>query len=193
MNDYFLIGRRIGLRPILRTDLPTVMRWTNEPEVTLYMTMGTFPNTIEAYEHEYELLVGEKTASLLQLPNFPRNLIFAVCRKEDGQHIGNVGIFGVNWVQRVAELRIIIGDKSAWRQGFASEAYSLAAGYALDRLNLRRLWAGAREDNIGSIRALEKIGFVREGAFRQNVLRNERAYDTVLLGMLRDEFKPFAQ
>jgi RimJ/RimL family protein N-acetyltransferase len=153
------------------------------------MNMSTFPNTLDAYEHEFDVLTAEKTGGLLQLANYPKNMIFAVCRNESDEYVGNVGIFGVTWIHRVAELRVIIGDKRHWGQGIASEAYGLVASYAFDRLNMRRLWAGAREDNVGSIRALEKIGFVREGAFRQNVLRNERAYDTVLLGLLRGELK----
>lgn len=190
MSDYYLIGTRVSLRPIRKTDLPALVSWTNDPDVTAFMNIGTFPNTLEAFEYEFDALTSDKTGALLQLPNYPKNLIFAICRNDNNKYIGNVGIFGLNWIHRVAEMRVLIGQKDEWGKGVASEAYSLAASYAFSRLNMRRLWAGARVDNIGSIRALEKIGFVREGTWRQNVIRDERPYDTVLVGMLRDEFKP---
>jgi RimJ/RimL family protein N-acetyltransferase len=190
VSDYYLIGKRISLRPLAKTDLPTLVQWTNDPAVTQFMNIGTFPNTLDAFEYEFDLLTSEKTGALLQLPNYPKNLIFAICRNDNDQYIGNVGIFGLNWIHRVAELRVLIGQKDQWGKGIAAESYSLAAGYAFSRLNMRRLWAGARADNIGSIRALEKIGFVREGAWRRNIILDERAYDTVLVGMLREEFKP---
>jgi RimJ/RimL family protein N-acetyltransferase len=192
VSEYYLTGKRVSLRPIRKSDLPALVEWANDPEVTMFMNIGTFPNTVEAFEYELDLLTGDKTGALLQLPNYPKNLIFAICRNDNNQYIGNVGIFGLNWIHRVAELRVLIGRKDEWGKGIASEAYSLAAGYAFSRLNMRRLWAGAREDNVGSIRALEKIGFVREGAWRKHVVRDERAYDTVLVGMLREEFKPVA-
>lgn len=69
-------------------------------------------------------------------------------------------------------MRIIIGEKSYWGGGRATEAYTLILRYAFDRLNLRRVFAGCRADHLASATTLEKVGMVREGCQRQQFLRN---------------------
>ena len=189
MYHPYLVGDRVYLRALERKDLAgNMFQWANDPEVMHFMYMGTFPNTIEALEHEYEVLIGAKTAGLLQLPNYPRNVVFAIVDEESDSHIGNVGFFGINWITRVGEIRAIIGEKECWGGGYIFEAYRLAIQYAFDRLNLRRLVAGTRADHVASVIALKKVGFVQEGRRREHFLRNERTYDTLQFGLLRDEF-----
>ena len=185
----YLVGDKIYLRALERHDLRgNMLQWANDPEITHYMYMGTFPNTIEALEHEYELLMGTKTAGLLQLPSHPSDVPFAIVAKESNSHIGNVGFFGISWINRIAELRAVIGEKEYWGGGYIYEAYRLAITYAFDRLNLRRLVAGIRADHVSSAIALKKVGFVQEGRQREHFLRNERTYDILQFGVLRSEF-----
>ena len=185
----FLVGEKVYLRALERGDLSGPMfDWAHNPDVTQYMYMGWVPNTVEGLEREYNLLTGHNTASLLQVPEHPENIVFAVVDKRTDAHIGNAGLFGINWVMRVAELRQIIGKPECWGGGYAFEAYRLILKYAFDRLNLRRVVAGTRVDNVRSIVLLMKTGFVQEGCQREQFLRNEQAYDVLLFGLLRREF-----
>lgn len=184
----YLAGGRVDLRPLRRSDLRGMFHWANDSEVTQYMVMGTVPQTMEALEREYDQLSGQVSAGLLQLPRHPQAIVLAIIERSTKRHIGNVGLYGIAWVMRVAELRCILGAKEYWGRGYAREAYRLAIGYAFDRLNLRKLWAGCRGDHVKSARALERVGFIREGCQRQHVLRNEQAYDILLFGLLRAEF-----
>ena len=189
MYHPYLVGEKVYLRALERGDLSgNMFQWANDPEVTRFMHMGAFPNTIEALEHEYEVLMEIKTAGLLQLPNCPSNVVFAIIDKGNDYHIGNLGLFGINWIQRVAEFRVIIGEKDYRGGGYAFESYCLAIKYAFDRLNLRRLVAGARADHVASAIALKKVGFVQEGRQRKQFLRNEQTYDVLLFGLLREDF-----
>jgi RimJ/RimL family protein N-acetyltransferase len=189
MRNAYLVGDKVYLRALERGDLRGPMfQWANDPEVTRYMYMGVVPNTIETLEHEYELLREGGTAGLLQLSNAPKNVVYAVVAIETDVHIGNVGLFGIDWIMRVAEFRNVIGDRDYWGRGHGFEAYRLVIGYAFDRLNLRRLNAGARADNVASIGALKKVGFVEEGVQREAVLRAETPYDVVLYALLRRDF-----
>lgn len=189
MHHPFLKGQKVYLRALERSDLAGKMfEWANDPDVTHFMYMGTFPNTIEALEREYDALIGGVPGNLTQGAAYPTQLVFAVIDAHDDVHIGNVGLYGISWINGVAEIRIVLGEKAYWGGGRATEAYTLAIRYAFDRLNLRRLYAGTRADHIASARVLEKLGFVQEGRQRQHFLRNNRPYDTVLFGLLRDEF-----
>lgn len=42
--------------------------------------------------------------------------------------------------------------------------------------------------NEQAIRAYEKVGFQKEGACRQAVLRDGKKYDLVIMGILREEW-----
>lgn len=185
----FIVGEKVYLRALERDDLKGKMfQWANDPETTHYMYMGTFPNTMEALEREYELLTANGGGSLLQLPSTPGNVVLAVVDRQADVHIGNVGFYGISWLYRTAEFRTIIGEKDYWGGGHAPEAYCLALEYAFDRLNLRKLWGGCREDNFPAVMALKRVGFVQEGRLREHILRNEQAYDVIMFGLLREEF-----
>ncbi|MGA8028092.1 MAG: GNAT family protein [Bryobacteraceae bacterium] len=188
MHNPFLVGEKVYLRALERGDLSGPMfDWANDPDVTQYMYMGWVPNTPEALEREFNLLRADGTAGLLQLHEHPTTIIFAAVDKQTDVHIGNVGLFDISWVMRVGELRAIIGDRQHWG-GFATDAYKLILKYAFDRLNLRRIIAGTRADNVRSIVNLRKLGFVEEGRQREHFLRNEVPYDIVQFGLLRREF-----
>jgi RimJ/RimL family protein N-acetyltransferase len=190
MHHPYIIGETVYLRGLERADLGGPMfQWANDPEVTHYMYMGTFPNTIEGLEREYDMLIGNTPSALIQAPGNPLHVTLAIVDKQSDIHIGNIGFYGISWLTGVAELRTIIGEKSHWGGGWAAEAYLLALRYAFDRLNLRRIWAGCRADHLAAVVALENAGFVREGRQRQHFLRNGRAYDILLYGLMSQEFK----
>jgi len=185
----YLIGEKVYLRGLERQDLSgNMFQWANDPEVTQFMHMGDFPNSIEALEHEYDVLMGIKTAGLLQLPNYPNNVVFAIIDKESDKHIGNIGLFSIDWIQHIADLRAVIGEKDYRGGGYAFESYCLTIRYAFNRLNLRRILGGTRADHVASIIAMKKVGFVQEGRQRQQFLRNGKAYDVLMFGLLREDF-----
>ena len=62
--------------------------------------------------------------------------------------------------------RIEIGygmNPSSWGQGYATEAVGALIAFLLAQPNVRTVTAETLPNNIGSIRVLEKLGFVRTG------------------------------
>ncbi|HKS96082.1 MAG TPA: GNAT family protein [Terriglobia bacterium] len=189
MHHPFLIGKKVYLRALERGDLTGPMfDWAHDPEVTEYMVMGFVPNTLEALEREFSVLTENGTAGLLQLSEHPENIVLAIIDRQTDTHIGNIGLFGINWLMRVAEIRHVVGNRQYWGGGYAFETYRLFIPYVFDRLNLRRLAAGIRADNTRTRALLKKIGFVDEGCAREHYLRNERPYDIAMVGLLRRDF-----
>ena len=84
---------------------------------------------------------------------------------------------------------MIIGEKAFWGRGYGTDAITLAVGYGLQDLGLRRVHLLADADNTRAIRCYEKVGFVREGLLRQHRMVGGRAGDTVIMGLLRDEWR----
>ncbi|MFJ8577119.1 GNAT family N-acetyltransferase [Micromonospora sp. NPDC093277] len=69
-------------------------------------------------------------------------------------------------------------------RGLTTRAVRLVAGWAFD-IGLARLWAGTRPENVAAQRALEKIGFRREGLLRGRLPGPDGTRtDSVLFGLL---------
>ncbi|MCS6802858.1 MAG: GNAT family protein [Chloroflexota bacterium] len=176
----FLRGERIYLRPLEVTDATAeYVRWLNDPEVTRYLEAGKYPATRESVRDYIRSFQGSRTS-----------LAFAIIDRATGRHIGNVTLNHIDPIHRTADTGIMIGCKEFWGRGIAYEAWSLLIRYAFDRLNLRKIVAGAVVENRASIRTLEKLGFRIEGTFREEKWVDGRYVDTVRLGLFREEFRP---
>jgi RimJ/RimL family protein N-acetyltransferase len=60
--------------------------------------------------------------------------------------------------------------------------------FAFGRLGLHRVFADTDPRNAPSIRALERLGFVREGVLREHYLVQGEPQDAVVYGLLRSEW-----
>lgn len=178
MTIPFMVGRKIYGRGLQRNDLPAMVEWINDHEVTRLLFMGSRPVTIESLEKEWER--DQHDASVVTL---------AVCARENDEFIGTTGLYVINWIMRSAEFRIFLGNKKYWNRGIGTECTKLMAVYGFEKLNLNRIWLGVNADNIGGVRAYEKAGFAREGVLRQEQYRNFRYYDAIRMSMLRSEYE----
>lgn len=105
-----------------------------------------------------------------------------------GQHVGNIKIGPVNEHYRHADISYFIGDKALWNKGIATEAIRLVTEFGFHELKLHRVEAGAYAAAVGSWKALEKNGFVREAVFREQVISNGHYMDVYRYGILEPEF-----
>ena len=183
MRRPFLVGKKIYLRLLEESDIgDEYVEWLNDYEVTRYLETGQFPSSHEAIRKYLERFQDSTT-----------DLIFAIVDTETDQHIGNVTLNRINWINRTADTGLIIGKKEFWGKGYAFEAWSLVLEYAFQRLGLRKIIAGAVVDNVTSITILKKLGFKIEGTFRQEFLVDGEYKDGVRLGLLREEFYKYLQ
>ena len=71
----------------------------------------------------------------------------------------------------------------------AREATGLIIRHAFQTLNFNRLWLHVFEYNARGIRVYEKLGFRIEGRLRQDTFREGRYWDTLVMGVLREELE----
>ncbi len=109
---------------------------------------------------------------------------FLAVALEDGSCIG-----WVNWRPgRFGVLEIGCAVLPEHRgQGHGTEAQRQLVDYLFSVLPIHRLEAATEVDNIAEQRALERVGFSREGVRRAGRFRNGSWRDGVLYGMLRDD------
>lgn len=178
MSSVFITGRQTYLRGLTRIDLPTLLIWNSDREVTHYLYRGFFPTHLETLERAYETMIHSNTEQEV-----------AICAREGEILIGVGGLHNINVVARSAELRIFIGEKRWWGHGYGTEASQLLLAWAFEILNLHKVWLGVNADQANAVRVYEKVGFMREGVLRDEIWRNGRYYDALRMSLLASEYR----
>ncbi|MEK6537820.1 MAG: GNAT family protein [Nitrospirota bacterium] len=180
MKNQLVTGKLVSLRVLEERDIdgPYSM-WLNDPEVCQFNSHARFPvgkDDLRKYIQE------AKRSSSMQ--------VFAIVTKEKGSHIGNISLQNIDYVDRSAELAIIIGDKRYWGKGIGLEAWKLMMNYGFLVLNLHRLYCGCANKNLGMRRIAEKSGMKPEGRKRDAFFK-DGGYDDILeFGILKNEYLP---
>jgi RimJ/RimL family protein N-acetyltransferase len=101
--------------------------------------------------------------------------------------IGMVALFDIQ-NQYKAEIGYWLG--AAYHgQGIMTEAVRAVVSYAFGTMGMGRLYAYTSVENTQSLAMLQKVGFVMEGVMRQHTMRDGRWDDTVIMGIIRDDFR----
>ncbi|HEX8133115.1 MAG TPA: GNAT family protein [Actinomycetes bacterium] len=74
-------------------------------------------------------------------------------------------------------------------QGLGTAAQRLLVDHLFRFTTVHRLEAGTDAENLAEQKALERIGFTREGVLRQVAFRDGAWRDSVLCGLLRDDWQ----
>jgi [ribosomal protein S5]-alanine N-acetyltransferase len=177
MKNPIVIGDKVYLRPLERDDAVTVQPWVNDPEMTRYMLVYR-PMDLVSEEQFIERVNRNET-----------DVVFGVARREDDVLIGVSGLHQIHWKNRNAHFGIGIGDKSCWNQGLGTQTTALVMQYAFDTLNLHRVTLHVFEYNPRAVRVYEKLGFQKEGLLRQENFREGRYWDTIVMGLLCEDWR----
>ena len=99
--------------------------------------------------------------------------------------VGGVGfLVGRDIARMSAEMGYWLSEEF-WGRGIATRAVSAMSEWAFDNYKLARVFAMAFAHNTGSIRVLEKSGFVREGVMRRSAIKNGVILDQILFAKVR--------
>jgi len=176
-----LRGSKVILRPVQRSDLPNLLRWFNDPEVTQYL--GIYLPMTEMAEEKWIESIG--TTRLLTDVLF----VIEVVEENGTKPIGDTGLLNISPKDHNAAFGIAIGEKDYWSKGYGTEAARLLVNYGFEQLNLHRVTSSAIAFNERSIRMHGSLGFKEEGRQRDSVYRNGRFHDLVMFGILKEEWR----
>ncbi|MBN1203296.1 MAG: GNAT family N-acetyltransferase [Myxococcaceae bacterium] len=178
MTSVFLPGPRLYLRPIEREDAPRIAAYINDPQVR---------RTLLAHR---PMSVAEEQAFLEAREKDEHHVVLGIARQGQEELIGATGLHLLDFRSRRAELGLMIGDRSAWGQGFGTEATRLMLDYGFGTLNLHKVWLHVYAHHAPAIRVYEKAGFRKEGVQRDQHYVEGRYVDAVLMGIIRSEWTP---
>jgi RimJ/RimL family protein N-acetyltransferase len=176
-----LLGERVRLRRPERDDLPRFRDWLNDPEVRRHLAL-VFPMSLA---HEEQWLEDQ----LRLEPAAQAYVIEARRAPEEWAPIGVVGCHALDWRNRSIECGLFIGERSCGDGGHGTDTMRTLVRFAFRELNLNRVFLKVFEDNERAIHCYQKVGFKVEGRLRQDRYQDGAYLDTVVMGLLREEYK----
>ncbi len=150
----------VNFREIMLDDILKIHELNSFPEVDKYNTSG-IPESIHDTENTILQYIQEQTEN-------PRNRYAFLLENKQAEFIGLIGIVLGKPKYFTAEIWYKI-HPNFWNKGYATEIVKCVLSFCFNELKLHRVKAGCATENIGSIRVLEKNGFIREG-FHKKVL-----------------------
>lgn len=172
-----LMGKQLKLGPLREKDLDTLAKWYEDVEfLRFYDFHPATPKT------------REQLVSIYKNGGSDEFIPLAVRKTDDDELLGLVEIDGISYNNRFAWISIGLGSEAERGRGYGYEALSLAIRFAFNELNLERLQLNVISYNTAGIRLYEKLGFKKEGVYREAVLRDGNRSDLYLYGLLRKEW-----
>jgi|SRR5690625_1147088 len=173
----FLDGKRVYLRPIENEDLD-------------------FFYAKALWDVEGRRLTGTQTIfSRSGVQNWFENISsdnsridLFICLQENDQPIGDIAMLDIDHQNRNSVVRISIFDHEFWGNGYGTEAMSLLLKYGFEILNLHRIGLDVYSFNKRGIKSYEKLGFKQEGIIRDELFYDGEYHDSIIMGVLKDEF-----
>ena len=168
---------RIILKQLSFDELKTnYVNWLNDKEVCRYNSHG---------ENTYTIKTAENYIKSVQ--NNPLCEVYAVYTKDNNTHIGNISLQNIDKKNNSAEIAFLFGEKNYWNKGYAAEAGKILIKHAFDDLKLHRLYFGTHSENIAMRKLGEKLGFIKEGVFKDAQFKNGKYNDILRYGKVYNE------
>lgn len=171
----FLKGRKVILRPVLESDVPSLMKWINDPRVRQFI-QNVFPLT-EGAEREWVANLAKKSDT---------NIVLII--EVDGKAIGNMGVHQINWKDRTATTGAIIGEVEYWGKGYGTDAKMVFLEYLFNTLNLHKVMSRVYAFNKRSLAYSLHSGYKIEGRLRKQCFVNGRYHDEIILGVFKKDW-----
>lgn len=147
---------RTIIKPFTKEDItPRYVAWLNDPDVVKYSQQR-----LKTQDHDscYAFFKGFQNS----------NNHFSAVKTKSGEHIGNISTT-IDQHNRVADIAILIGEKSLWGQGYGLEIWSAVMSALLNVENMRLVTGGSMATNKAMIKLMENAGmkpyYIRKAYF----------------------------
>lgn len=172
-------GPRLSLRYARPGDAEALYELGRDPDVVRFLSWGPYTDVAQAREFIDSLGAKRESGERLE---------FVIVDEHDAA----VGITGLSEFS-LRDRRAVVGTwlgKDHWGTGANQEAKNLVLTVGFEVLRLTRVTAYAHPDNVRSLRALEKLGFVQEGVLHGWHRHGEEQRDVAILRLMRAKWAP---
>ncbi|MHB2153630.1 UDP-4-amino-4,6-dideoxy-N-acetyl-beta-L-altrosamine N-acetyltransferase [Calditrichota bacterium GD2] len=167
---------KLKFKKISEKDLEKIMNWRMKPEITKYMYTDPDLN-IEKQLKWYKNHVIDNDREKYWLINV------------DGIDIGLVALTDIDKVNSRCYWAYYIGEFDYLGKGIGKQVELNVLTYVFDILNMNKLCCEVFTFNKKVIKLHEKFGSKVEGTLRQHIKKNNKYYDIVTMGILKEEWE----
>lgn len=107
---------------------------------------------------------------------------------DEGVLVGGCTIKEIDYKNSHASLGIYLGHEHQGK-GYGQKALIEICKYIFEEMNLNKVKLRVFEFNAQGINCYKKVGFIQEGVARKEVFRRGEYHDSIIMGLLRDEFQ----
>ena len=174
-----LRGEQVRLTAPTAADLPAITRWWADADfLRLYNTAPAAPRNEDQLSRRFDL---SQTSN--------ETFLFAIRPLAEESLLGLLEFDGVDWSNRTTFVSIGIGQAEHRGQGYGADAMRVGLRFAFHELNLHRVCLTVFSYNAPAIALYERLGFAREGVYREHIERDGQRHDMILYGLLRREWE----
>jgi RimJ/RimL family protein N-acetyltransferase len=174
-----IITDRLILRDYVESDWKDVYAYQSDARYLRYYPWRTrTPDDVKEFLRMF--IQGQASSPRIKFQ-------LAITLKTNTELIGSCGL-------RMESAEAIQGDigfelsPENWGKGYASEAARAIVDFGFCHLDLHRIWSQCIAENQKSARVLKKLGMTLEGRLRENEYFKGRWWDTLIFGILQDEW-----
>lgn len=177
MNNPYLVGKNVYLRPVEFTDAPLIQTWHNDPELR---KLGGNPKLLSTKDTEEE--------DIQKAYKSDDEAYLMIVKKANNDAIGFIRLNRLTSRDRNVWLRMVIGDKASWGKGYGSQVLRAVSHWIFNELNVHRVECETYATNEGALKFFKRMGFKKEGVHRQAHFTEGKYEDIISFGILREEF-----
>lgn len=164
----------IYLKPLNEIDPLSLVRYANDERIHKYLKDDfPYPYTLEDAKHFIEYTINNHLLNL-------------------GIVINNecIGCVAVTFYNDIYKYTCEIGywlSPLYWNKGFMTLIINRLCSIIFSDYPINKIIAQVFNENSGSMKVLEKCGFIKEGYLTNQVFKNNRFYDIVLYGKVKED------
>jgi RimJ/RimL family protein N-acetyltransferase len=172
-----ILTTRLCLMPFGKEHLTErYVAWLNDPEVVRYSEQRHRRHTLDSCAAYVESFRGT-----------PNHLWAILCVADGRLHVGNANAY-VDTHNGLADVGIMIGEKSHWGRGYAKEAWMGICDCLFRQLRVRKVTAGTVAANKGMLGVMESAGMVPDGTRLKHYQMDGHEVDVVHAALFRDDW-----
>ena len=168
--------KKIFFKKISKSDLETLKKWRNLPEIFQFNTQYRLLNSIDQ-QNWYDSI---------NKPESDRKMFIV---KADDRIIGVCGLIHFDKKNKNADVALIIGEIKFHGKGLGKEILRKLIEIGFKKFGLNRIGAEIIVNNKKSEHVFQKLNFKFESKFREALWRNGRWYDINSYSVLKKEFR----
>ncbi|MGD8780518.1 MAG: GNAT family protein [Ignavibacteria bacterium] len=169
---------RLILRKLEYSDKRDIFDYSKYPEVSRYLIWK---------KHETEMDTLEFLDFVMEKYKENQPAPWGIELKEKNKIIGTIGYHEWDKKNFKAEVGYVL-HCNYWQNGIMTEALNYVIEFGFTKMYLNRIEARTDPENIPSQKLLEKVGFLKEGLLREQMLVKERFQDFFIYAILRKEY-----